>query len=116
MIQEIIKDPQKIIRRRENSKLPEGTHFSKNLTVMRKMAGLSQTEAARFIGVPEKSYQSWEYGYSKPGKIEFLMKICEAFQMYDLYAMMSRPLKTREIWEGALTPANDIEEEAAVAG
>jgi len=97
MIGEVFRDPQKIIRRKEGSKLPKGTFFSRNLTVLRKLSGMTQREAARFIGVNEKSYQSWEYGYSSPSTHAAYIAICNAFQMFDLYAMISRDLNSEEL-------------------
>lgn len=111
MIGEVFKDPQKIIRRKEGSKLPKGTFFSRNLTVLRKLSGMTQREAAQFIGVNEKSYQSWEYGYSSPSTHDAYIRICNAFQMFDLYAMISRDLTSDELGMGGDKKYNGADKE-----
>jgi len=40
--------------------------FSEQLRAAREAAGLKQIEAARWFGVPIRTYQGWEYGERTP--------------------------------------------------
>ncbi len=49
--------------------------FAERLQHYRKLAGVTQTELAEYVGVLQKDISRWEKGIHKPN-IDYLIKIC----------------------------------------
>ena len=65
--------------------------FAKNLRRERKIKGFTQEQIAAKLNIGQKRYASWEEGRGAPDFL-YLSKLCELFQIDDLYLFISKDL------------------------
>ena len=58
--------------------LSKEINFSKNLKLLRKSFGMTQTTLANLVGVDQRTVSAWEKGICEPS-YAILSKLCEIF-------------------------------------